>query len=80
MPNEEFIVGLLSQLASVQKLLVDNNQMDAADVIEVTAMQLVGLASFFLRENAKKIIRLMLKTQFIKGIKCTQRNLAAEIM
>jgi hypothetical protein len=54
MPNEEFIVGLLSQLASVQKLLVDNNQMDAADVIEVTAMQLVGLASFFLRENAKK--------------------------
>jgi hypothetical protein len=54
MPDEEYIVGLLSRLASVQKLLVDNNQMDAAEVIEVTAMQLVGLASFFLRENAKK--------------------------
>ena len=54
MPNEEYIVGLLSRLASVQKLLVDNDQMDAAEIIEVTAMQLVGLASFFLRENAKK--------------------------
>ena len=51
--NEQFIVELLSRLASVQKLLVDNNQMDAAEVIEITALQLVGLASFFLRENKK---------------------------
>ena len=51
--NEQFIVELLSRLASVQKLLIDNNQMDAAEVIEITAIQLVGLASFFLRENKK---------------------------
>ena len=51
--NEQFIVELLSRLASVQKLLIDNNQMDAAEVIEVTALQLVGLASFFFRENGK---------------------------
>lgn len=54
MLDEEYIAVLLSRLASVQKLLKDNDQMDAAEVIEVTAMQLVGLASFFLRENTKK--------------------------
>ena len=55
MPDkEQFIVELLARLASVQKLLIDNNQMEAAEVIEVAALQLVGLASFFLRENNKE--------------------------
>lgn len=51
--NEQFIVELLSRLASVQQLLIDNKQMEAAEVIEITALHLVGLASFFLRENGK---------------------------
>ena len=51
--EREFIVSLLLQLSSVQKLLIDSKQMDAAEVIEVAAFQITGLASFYFRENGK---------------------------